>query len=123
MEFETKKAGMLELQPVNQQALLDIILDMGGMEAIAAGSVSADNYKAFAAGNRAMTYCLGWGVMNEPPLEALETLEALCKPTNLPEIARANWLRYLVLTNQEATDIVAAVMKLTFTPIAFADKE
>ena len=114
MEFETQKAGMLELQAVNQQALLDIILDMGGLEAIAADSVSADNYKAITAGNRAMTYCMGWGVKNEPPPDAIATLDALGKPTDLPEIARANWLRYLVLTNQEASDLIAAVMKLTF---------
>jgi len=117
MELETQKAGMLELQPVNQQALLDIILDMGGLEAIAADSVSADNYKAITAGNRAMTYCMGWGVKNEPPPDAIATLDALGKPTDLPEIARANWLRYLVLTNQEASDLIAAVMKLTFEEI------
>ena len=120
MELETKKAGMLELQPVNQQALLDIILDMGGMEAIAAiaantlNAIGGGNHKIVAGANRAMTYCLGWGVTNEPPPDAIATLEALGKPTNLPEIARANWLRYLVLADQEASDLITAVMKLTF---------
>ena len=114
MELETKKAGVLELQAVNQQALLDIILEMGGIEAIAAEQFNPQSIKVLSAGNRALTYCLGWGVKNTPPQEALDTLEALGKPTHLPEIARANWLRYLALTNEETSDAVAKLMKLTF---------
>ena len=113
MELETKRAGVLELQPVNQQALLDIIVDLGGVEAVTTQNY-ADIPKAIAASNRMLTYCFGWGVANDPPAEALETLVALGKPVHLAPIARANWLRYLALDNDEASAIVTAVMKLTF---------
>lgn len=112
--MQTQNAGVLELCAVNQQALLDIILDMGGLEAVSAGNFTGDNGKAIAASNRMLTYCMGWGVTNDPPAEALETLSALGKPVHLPQIARANWLRYLVLTNAEATELIAEIMKLTF---------
>ena len=116
MELETKNAGMLELQPVNQQALLDIMLEMGGVEALSNENFTPEGEKAILASNRMLTYCLGWGVKNAPPSDALATLEALGKPTNLPEIARANWLRYIALESAEMSELVAAVMKLTFTP-------
>jgi hypothetical protein len=53
-------------------------------------------------------------VAETPPPDALETLVALGKPAHLPEIARANWLRYLVLDDAESSEIVAGVMQLTF---------
>jgi hypothetical protein len=111
--METKKAGELTLQPVNQQALLDIILDMGGIEALSSQNFS-DTAKAISASNRMLTYCLGWGVVNDPPAEAIELLAALGKPTHLPQIARANWLRYIALESDEASTVLAEVMKLTF---------
>jgi len=114
MEIETKKAGMLTLQPVNQQALLDIILEMGGAEAVAQKEYAPQDAKAIGAANRMLTYCLGWGVVNAPSPDDLETLAALSKPIHLPEIARANWLRYLVLESDEASTLIAEVVKLTF---------
>lgn len=115
MQFETAKAGALTLQAVNQQALLDIIMEMGDIQDVMAGNVGTDDAgSAIAASNRMLTYAFGWGVVNVPPATALETLAALGKPTHLPEIARANWLRYLVLGNEEASALLAAVVKLTF---------
>ena len=114
MNLETQNAGPLELRAVNQQALLDIILEMGGLEAITAGNFGADTGKAVTAANRMLTYCMGWGVVNDPPADALETLAALGKPIHLPQIARANWLRYIVLTNEEGSALIAAIMQLTF---------
>lgn len=115
MEFETKRAGLLELQPVNQQALLDIMLEMGGVQALSAESFTPQSEKAILASNRMLTYCMGWGVKNAPPADAIATLEALGKPTNLPEIARANWLRYIALESAEMSELIALVMKLTFS--------
>jgi hypothetical protein len=115
MELETKRAGSLELQPVNQQALLDIMLEMGGVQALSTGNFTPQGEKAILASNRMLTYCLGWGVKSEPPPDAIATLEALGKPTNLPEIARANWLRYIALESAEMSELVARVMKLTFS--------
>jgi len=114
MELQTQNAGALELRAVNQQALLDIILDMGGIEAVTAQTYTGDTMKAINASNRMLTYVMGWGVVNEPPPDALETLAALGKPVHLPQIARANWLRYIVLSDEEATALIAAIMKLTF---------
>ena len=111
--METKKAGTLELQAVNQQALLDIILDIGGIEALTTQQYS-DMGKALNGSNRMLTYCLGWGVVNDPPPDAIETLDALGKPTHIKELARANWLRYLALDNEESAELIAEVVKLTF---------
>ncbi|MBU1743222.1 MAG: hypothetical protein KKC37_16935 [Proteobacteria bacterium] len=114
MEITTKKAGALILRPVNQQALLDIILDMGGMEAAATPENLLSNPNAMPAANRMITYCAGWGVENDPPQSALDTLAALGKPVDLPEIARANWLRYMVLDNEECSELIRVVMAETF---------
>ena len=114
MQFETAQAGALTLQAVNQQALLDIVLDLGGLEALTDGKIPADAQAAMGASNRMLTYAFGWGVTDNPPPDALETLTLLGKPTHLPAIARANWLRYLVLDNEEAAALLAAVVKLTF---------
>ena len=114
MQYKTEKAGALTLQAVNQQALLDIVLDLGGIEALTEGKISGEVQAAMSASNRMLTYAFGWGVVDEPPAEALETLAALGKPTHLPAIARANWLRYLVLSNAEASELLAAIVKLTF---------
>ncbi len=114
MQFETEKAGALTLRAVNQQALLDTIQEMGDIQEIMAGNISADVATVLPASNRILTYVFGWGVVNAPPAAALETLAALGKPTHLPEIARANWLRYLVLSNEEASALLAAVITLAF---------
>lgn len=118
MEFETKQAGTLKLQPVNQQALLDIMSDLKGVIQLAGEDVEqlqgSDTSEALVASNRLLTYCFGWGVQNDPPKNALETLAILNKPTHLPNIARANWLRYLVLDDDEAQDLMVAVIALTF---------
>jgi len=116
MELETKRAGVLKLQPVNQQALLDMMLEMGGAAAFDSDALALTDPKTILASNRMLTYCLGWGVTNAPPPDALATLEALGKPINLPEITRAHWLRYLALESAEMTAVITAVMQLTFTP-------
>ena len=113
MQFITDKAGALTLQPVNRLALMDIIADAGGLEALTGGNASGNAQAAIQASNRMLTYAFGWGVVEVPDADALATLAALGKPTNLPEIARANWLRYLVLSEAEASALLAAVVKLT----------
>lgn len=114
MELNTKRAGVLTIVPVNQQALLDIIVDMGGIEAAASPETAITNEKAIPASNRMITYCAGWGVADTPPASAIETLEALGKPTNLENIARANWLRYIALDDNECSELVRRVMAATF---------
>ena len=113
MQFETSKIGALTLQPVNQQALLDIMLEISGGDLAALESVTPTT-ATLTASNRLLTYVLGWVVVETPTDADLATLAALGKRIDLPQIARANWLRYLVLSNTEASAIIAAVMGLSF---------
>ena len=124
MQFQTKKAGALTLQPVNRQAMLDIIVDLGGVDFLLrmqeadtpAQSLNKDDVPAlFQGSNRMLLYAFGWGVVDDPPADALETLALLGKPTHLKEIARANWLRYLVLDERESSALLAQIMALSFS--------
>ena len=120
MQFKTEKAGALTLQPVNRQAMLDIIVDLGGVDFLlqlqGQSTPTADQeLRALLQGSsRMLLYAFGWGVVDDPPADALETLALLGKPTHLQEIARANWLRYLVLTDAESSALLAAIMQLSF---------
>jgi len=114
--MDTKNAGELTLCAVNQQAILDLLIEMGGVERFDKGEFNPRDPQTIVASNRLLTYTLGWGVVNTPPPEALEMLAALGKPTHLAPIARAHWLRYLALDETELTAVVAEVMRLTFKP-------
>jgi hypothetical protein len=70
--------------------------------------------KALEATERLFTYLAGWGVEDDPPEDDLETLAELGYPADKSHLARANWLRYLLLENDdEVSDLIAAVMTLT----------
>ena len=115
--FETQKAGNITLRAVSQMALLDLLSGLGDIADLAADpdAVAPTNLpQAVTASSSLLTYAFGWGVVEDPPAEALQTLTYLNKPTNLPEIARANWLRYLVLDSAEASAALAEIVKLTF---------
>jgi len=82
----------------------DQLLDMSGKA----------QFAALEATERLFTYLAGWGVKDDPPEEELDTLAELGLPADKAHLARANWLRYLVLEDDdEASELIAAVMTLT----------
>lgn len=119
MIFKTKKDVMLTLQRVNSQALLDFLVGMGLSEYQNADDVPEyvefNKSEEIEQGNAMLTYCLGWGVLESPDASALATLKILKKETGLPEIARANWLRYLVLDEGEMSEVVNHIMTISLT--------
>jgi len=71
-------------------------------------------FEALEATERLFTYLAGWGVEDDPPAEDLKTLAELSFPVDKEHLARANWLRYLVLEDDDETSsLIAAVMTCT----------
>jgi hypothetical protein len=75
---------------------------------------SKAQFAAIEATERLFTYLAGWGVEDDPPAEDLETLTGLGYPADKPHLARAHWLRYLVLEDEdEVSNLISAVMTVT----------
>lgn len=50
--------------------------------------------------DRLWTYCIGWGVADDPPEDALAELEMMGLISPSPRLTRANWVRWLLLDDQ-----------------------
>ena len=113
------KSGMtLHLRPVNWMALWGILRKFG-KDALSdpdkllkvEGDQALDMVEAT---DQLFNFCAGWGVSDDPPVEALAELEEMgfVKPGQ-PHLARANWLRFLVMEDdEEFSELIAAVMAL-----------
>jgi hypothetical protein len=118
----------LELQPVSQVAIDEIIIDLGGYElqwqlaalddealrSHFAGYAPAEMTAYLDAQHRQMLYCLGWGVADEPPPEAVDALRVLKRDSEFPQVRRAYWLFYVAgLTRADKALVIGGVMALT----------
>ena len=126
----TLENGMeLEVQPVSQVALDEIIADLGGYElqstlaelddaglrAHFATYTSTEMADYLAAQHRQMLYCFGWGVVDAPSEEAKQLLESLGHTSPLPQVQRARWLIYAAnLTRADKARIIGTVMAVTY---------
>ena len=119
MEELTLKSGMtLHLRPVKWMALWGILRKFG-KDALSDPDkllkVEGDQALDMAeATDQLFNFCAGWGVSDDPPVEALAELEEMgfVKPGQ-PHLARANWLRFLVMEDdEEFSELIAAVMAL-----------
>jgi len=116
--LELKSGRVLHLRPVRQAALRHLLVNFGrpdlldAPEKILAANTKAQ-FKALEATERLFTYLAGWGVTDDPSEDELETIAELGYPADKPHLARANWLRYLVLDDDEMSDLIAMVMALT----------
>ena len=119
MEELTLKSGMvLHLRPVEWMALWRILRKFGKDALNDPDSllkVKEDQaFDMMEATDQLFNFCAGWGVKDDPPAEALAELEemGLANPGQ-PHLARANWLRFVVLEDdEEFSDLIAAVMAL-----------
>ena len=119
MEELTLKSGtVLHLRPVNWMALWGILRKFG-KDALndpdkllkLEGEQALDMVEAT---DQLFNFCAGWGVSDDPPAEALAELEEMgfVKPGQ-PHLARANWLRFIVLEDdEEFSELIAGVMAL-----------
>lgn len=115
----TLKSGMtLHLRPVKWMALWRILRKFG-KDALnnPDGLLQMSEDQTFdmvEATDSLFNFCAGWGVADDPPAEALAELEemGLAEPGQ-PHLARANWLRFVALEDdEEFSDLIAAVMAL-----------
>ena len=115
----TLKNGMtLHLRPVQWMALWRILRKFG-KDALndpdSLLNVKEDQaLDMMEATDQLFNFCAGWGVSDDPPAEALAELEemGLANPGQ-PHLARANWLRFLVMEDdEEFSELIAAVMAL-----------
>ena len=119
MEELTLKSGMvLHLRPVEWMALWRILRKFGKDALNDPDSLlkvkEDQEFDMMEATDQLFNFCAGWGVKDDPPAEALAELEemGLANPGQ-PHLARANWLRFVVLEDdEEFSDLIAAVMAL-----------
>ena len=129
MKITLSNATELELQPVSQVAIDEIITDLGGYDLQGRlsemddaslrthfATYTKDEMAAYlAAQHRQMLYCFGWGVVDDPPPDALEALDILGRNHRVPQIQRAHWLIYAAdLTRADKAQIIGNVMALTY---------
>ena len=117
-ELVLKNGMTLHLRPVNWMALWRILRKFGKDalndpdKLLQVGEDQA--LDMVEATDQLFNFCAGWGVKDDPPPEALAELEemGLANPGQ-PHLARANWLRFLVMEDDgEFGDLIAAVMAL-----------
>lgn len=119
--LELKSGRVLHLRPVRQAAIRHLLVQFGRDDLLDAPekllqSSGKAQMKALEATERLFTYLAGWGVEDAPPAEDLEILAELGYPADKPHLARANWLRYLLLEDDdEVSDLIAAVMQITLS--------
>jgi len=119
MEELTLKSGVvLHLRPVNWMALWRILRKFG-KDALNDPDkllqVKEDQaLDMMEATDQLFNFCAGWGVKDDPPAEALAELEAMgLADLGQPHLARANWLRFVVMQDVgEFSELIAAVMAL-----------
>ena len=126
--YTTKSGQVLHLRPVNWIALWRILRKFG-RDALSDPDkllqVGEDQaLDMVEATDQLFNFCTGWGVKNDPPSNELAELEemGLIKPEQ-PHLARANWLRFKVLEDdEECSELIAAVMTLA-AEVKQAEKE
>jgi hypothetical protein len=128
MQIKLENGLELLLKPVSQPALDEILDDLGGCaEQLRLAEMSIAELTAhframppaeLAAHNailrRQMLYCLGFGVVTDPPPDDVTLLQHLGKDSPLPQIRRAHWLLYVAgITRADKSTIIGNVMGLT----------
>ena len=118
----------ITLRPASQVAIDELVEDMGGYELqsnLAAlpeseivayfKAMSPDELKEYnAAHRRQALYCLGFGVVSDPPASDIEILRQLGKHSDIPQIRRAHWLLYVAgMTREDKSRVVGTIMALT----------
>ena len=95
----------LQVKAVARYALWQFVKQLGGVEFIqdpTSLSQLPDDERQSASEviDRLWTYCIGWGVADDPPADAMAELEAMGLVSDSPRLTRANWVRWLLLDDQ-----------------------
>lgn len=95
----------LYVKAVTKYALWQFVKRLGGVDFINDPAVLSrlpdDERKAASDTiDQLWTYCIGWGVVDDPPEDAMAELEMLDLVSTSPRLTRANWVRWLLLDDQ-----------------------
>jgi len=95
----------LNVRAVTKYALWQFVKQLGGVDFINDPTTLSrlpDEARQTAMDtiDRMWTYCIGWGVIDDPPEDALAELEAMGLISPSPRLTRANWVRWLLLDDQ-----------------------
>lgn len=117
--FPLRSGTVLHLQPVRPAAVRHLLLQFGNVnmfenpEALLELKGKAQA-KAIEATEKLYNYVAGWGVTDDPPDEALAELEAIGLDVSNERRARADWLRFLEIEDdEEMGELIGAVMVLS----------
>lgn len=123
----TSSGVELVCKPVRQLPVQDLLFRIGlnqatvqesspeKMQAALQEGSTSEKVESAEAALALFNYCMAYGVVTDPPQEAVDELKALhLAPSNLNAL-RATWLNYLVLEDaQEAGLLAGVIMALTF---------
>lgn len=123
----TSNGTRLTCRPVRKLPVQDLLFKLGVTGKLVEGASASDIQAALTKVNTAeqvdqakaamalFNYVMAYGVVDDPPVEAVEELQALgVAPTNANAL-RATWLNYLVLEDSEEAGLLSGViMALTF---------
>lgn len=95
----------LQVKAVTKYALWQFVKKLGGVKFINDPTILSrlpdDELQAARdVIDQLWTYCIGWGVVDDPPEDAMAELEMMGLVSPSPRLTRANWVRWLLLDDQ-----------------------
>ena len=117
--FETKAGRILTLRPVKATMLRHLLSKFGGLRNVLESPEGINKltgnarFRALDAVDQIFNYCAGFGVIDEPTEEEADELAELGFRVDKPHLARVSWLRLLLDDDEEAGNLLGAVMLLT----------
>ena len=117
--FETKAGRILTLRPVKATMLRHLLSKFGGLRNVLESPEGINKltgnarFRALDAVDQIFNYCAGFGVIDEPTEEEEDELAELGFRVDKPHLARVSWLRLLLDDDEEAGNLLGAVMLLT----------
>ena len=120
MDIFTLRCGtVLHLQSVRPAAVRHLLLQFGNVDMFEHPEALLElegkaRGRAIEATEKLYNYVAGWGVTDDPPDEALAELEAIGLDVGNERRARADWLRFLeIVDDEEMGELIGAVMILS----------
>ena len=117
--FETKEGRTLTLKPVKPHILWSMLNKFGSLAHLFDNPESIKKLKgrpalrAMGSVDQLFNYCAGFGVTDDPTEDELDELAEMGWRVDKPHLARVSWLRFMLKDDEEAGQLMGAVMTLT----------